>query len=148
MCNEINDLTRAEKKRLRFIDKELRRWRKLLMLDPIWNIKTISIDDEEMAGRAAFVDLGSAEYYQATVGVTRFLLSEVDDETFVTIACDIGAHEMFHIVTADYHRAAIVAAGENEALRSHIDYMYEQFTSRMTVALCKMDKRIRKFDKE
>lgn len=142
MCEELEDLKRSEKKRLRLIEKELTRWRRLLMLDPMWDVDAVAVSDEAMAGRTAFVDLGSAEYYQATVGVTRYLLSEAEEKLFDNTSKDIGVHEMLHLMTADYHRAAIEAVGKNKALRNQLDYRYEQFISRMTAVLRKMDKRI------
>lgn len=147
MCEE-SSLTRAEKKRLRRIEKELKRWKRILMLDPMWDIDAVAVDDEAMDGRTAFVDLGSAEYYQATVGVTRFILSGAEESLFVKASQDIGVHELVHLMTADYHRAAIEAVGKNQALRKQIDYRYEQFISRMTAVLRKLDSRIRELEEE
>lgn len=141
-------LTRAEKKRLRQVEKTIRRWRRILMLDPMWDIDAVAVDDESMQGRTAFVDLGSAEYYQATVGVTRFLLSDAEEDLFLKAMQDIGAHELVHLMTADYHRAAVESAGKNKALRKQIDYRYEQFISKMTAVLLKLDKRIRELEEE
>lgn len=130
-------LSRTEKRRVKQFVKAVERWKEMLQLDPAWTFQLEVFDD---GNRAGFLDLGTSEYYEGRLGVGRRFLDASDDpETSDAMLSYIACHEMLHAMTADYHRAALNAAGENEAMCRELDYRYEQVLSKLTDVLTGLD---------
>jgi len=131
------NLSGAEKRRVKRFVKAVERWKEMLQLDPAW---TFQLEVFENGNRAGFLDLGASEYYEARLGIGRQFLDATDDPESSDAALSyIACHEMLHAMTADYHRAALNAAGENEAMRRELDYRYEQVLSKLTDVLTGLD---------
>jgi len=126
-------LSANERKAKRVFEKAVKYWRKVLLIDPIWTFKVEVVEDDEMGCSSANVNIGSAEYYIACVGIARGLLSE--EENLEAVASHVACHEMLHIATADYQRAAVTAAGENYEMQEELRYRYEQLVSRLSMIL-------------
>lgn len=127
-------LTSEERRAKRVFEREIKRWCKILLIDPIWSIRANIIEDEEMGGGDASVDIGTAEYYVANLNIARCLLSLEEEELSFT-AANVACHELLHIATADFQRAALVAAGENNQMQEELRYRYEQLVSRFSIIL-------------
>lgn len=128
---ERKPLTRNEKKSVKRFIKHVERWKTLLQLDPAWAFNLEIFEDPTKAGA---LDLGAAEYYDANLGLGRHIL-DTDEEDLEDVLSFIACHEMLHAMTADYHRAALNAAGDNEPMKREIDYRYEQLVSKLTTVL-------------
>jgi len=134
-------LTTCEKKAKRLFERELKRWRNILLIDPIWTFKLTILEDEEMEHGDANVDIGQSEYYLAHINVSKHLLS-LNEEQLEQTAAHVACHEMLHIAMADYQRAALVAAGDNKQMREELDYRYEQLVSRLSMILLDFDSEV------
>jgi hypothetical protein len=127
-------LTAEERKAKRIFSKAVRRWYRILLIDPIWTVGVSIDEDETMDHGDAYVDIGTAEYYMANIHVSRSLLS-LPAQELEQVASSVMCHELLHVVTADFHRAALVAAGDNEKMQEELRYRYEQFVSRFSMIL-------------
>ena len=131
-------LSAREKSALRLLHRELVRWKALLRLDPLWDLDAMVVEDDQIGGRTAGVDIGTSEYYFARLYIARSVLSlrgEVLADTIRHVAC----HELMHLVSCDYQRAVHTAVGKNVKLDEEIEYRYEQFVSRLEHVLLAMD---------
>jgi hypothetical protein len=131
-------LTKDERKAKKIFEREIKHWLKVLMIDPIWTIRVNVAEDEDMCHGDASVDIGASEYFVANLNITRCLLSLKKTELMMT-AASVACHEMLHIATADYQRAAIVAAGGNAKIQEELRYRYEQMISRFSMILIKLN---------
>jgi hypothetical protein len=147
-CNEqlapvdLRDLSPVQKASFRTLEKELKRWKRLLKMDPIWEIYILVLPEEQMGEAAAATDIGESEYYRGTIFVKRESLDVEEKERFDEMR-RIACHELLHASTSDYQRAALTAAA-NARGQKEIAYRYEQMVVRMTAALCAMDDARRK----
>jgi len=131
-------LTSDERKAKRVFEREIRRWLRILLIDPIWTIRVNVAEDEDMGRGDANVDIGTAEYYVANLNITKCLLSLKEAELVAT-AASVACHELLHIATADFQRAALVAAGGNTKMQEELRYRYEQLVSRFSMILLNLD---------
>lgn len=127
-------LTAEERKARRVFDKAVRRWYNILLIDPIWTVGVVVDEDETMEHGDAYVDIGTAEYYVANVHISRSLLS-MSSKKLEKVAQRVACHELLHITTADFQRAALVAVGDNEKMREELRYRYEQLVSKLSMIL-------------
>ena len=131
-------LTLDERKAKRVFEREIKRWRSILLIDPIWTIRITIAEDENMEHGDASIDIGTAEYYVTNINITRGLLSLKNVQLKMT-ATNVACHELLHIATADYQRAALVAAGENVQMQEELRYRYEQLVSKFSMILIDFD---------
>lgn len=127
-------LTAEERRARRVFDKAVRRWYRILLIDPVWTVGVAVNEDGEMEHGEAYVDIGTSEYYMANVCIARSLLS-LPAKELEKVASSVACHELLHIATADFQRASIVAAGDNEKMQEELRYRYEQLVSRLSMIL-------------
>jgi hypothetical protein len=127
-------LTSEERRARRVFDKAVRRWYRTLLIDPVWTVGVVVIEDEGMRHGDAFVDLGSAEYYAANVHISRSLLS-LPAKELERVASSVACHELLHVATADFQRGVLTATGDNEKMQEELRYRYEQLVSRFSMIL-------------
>lgn len=127
-------LTAEERRAARVFDKAVKRWYRTLLIDPVWNVGLVVLDQDEIKHGDAYVDLGSSEYYTATICISRALLS-LPPKELEKVASDVVCHELLHVLTADFQRAAITATGDNEKMQEEMRYRYEQVVSRLSMIL-------------
>lgn len=140
-------LTAGERKAKRCFEREIKRWRRILLIDPIWTFQVVVAEDEDMEQGDANVDIGTSEYYIARISLSRGMLSLENDELEMT-ATNVAAHELLHIATADYQRAALVAAGDNVQMQEELRYRYEQLVSRFSMILMDFDSQFEEGSKD
>jgi hypothetical protein len=140
-------LTAGERKAKRCFEREIKRWRRILLIDPIWTFQVVVAEDEDMEQGDANVDIGTSEYYIARISLSRGMLSLENDELEIT-ATNVAAHELLHIATADYQRAALVAAGDNVQMQEELRYRYEQLVSRFSMILMDFDSQFEEGSKD
>lgn len=131
-------LTVDEKKAKKVFEREIKRWRRILLIDPIWVFQMIITDDEDMEHGDASIDIGGAEYYIADFNIARGMLSLTGDSLRFA-ATNVACHELLHIATADYQRAALIALGDNAQMKDELRYRYEQLVSRFSMVLMDFD---------
>lgn len=131
-----------QKAAFKIFERELKRWKKLLKMDPLWEIYVLILPEEQMGDAAAAADIGESEYYKANILVRQTALDVGEEDRFAEMR-RIACHEMLHVSTADYQRAALTAAA-NARGRQEISYRYEQMIVRMTAVLTAMDDELRK----
>lgn len=124
------NFNKKEKKLLKIADEFVDKWRKILNLDPLWELDISVFDDEMMPGALARVDVSGAEYFMATIELSYDMLDMKEDE-FKEKINEVICHELLHVVSIDYYRTAQLSAGENDAIQKELRYRYEQFTSRL-----------------
>jgi hypothetical protein len=139
--------TAGERKAKRCFEREIKRWRRILLIDPIWTFQVVVAEDEDMEQGDANVDIGTSEYYIARISLSRGMLSLENDELEIT-ATNVAAHELLHIATADYQRAALVAAGDNVQIQEELRYRYEQLVSRFSMILMDFDSQFEEGSKD
>jgi len=127
-------LTAHERKAGKVFTKAVRKWYRKLLIDPVWTVNVVIVDDGDMLHGAACVDIGAAEHYTADIYVSRSLLSLPENE-LKKVACETACHEILHLLTADFQRGIIVATGDNDKLRDELRYRYEQVVSRLSMIL-------------
>jgi len=150
-----DELTRKEAKRVRAFRKELEHWKEILMMDPLWDIRLSVVSDDskafsksavERSGKKfikrSFCDLSKTEYYSGDIGLARSALSVPESEA-EHMRRDTMSHEMIHFLTADYHRAALAAAGGDQRVINELAYRYEQLVVRIAAIVCALDAEIR-----
>jgi hypothetical protein len=146
MCNydpiEKEELTHQEQARFNAFKKEVDHWFKMLLIDPLWNVDLVVMDDEAMGEKTAYADIGRSEYWHGEIGIAREAL-ETPLKEASELRQSIISHEMLHILTADYHRACITAAGKDERLQEEIIYRYEQLICKLSKILSNMDTALR-----
>lgn len=140
-------LTPSEKKARRCFEREIKRWRRILLIDPIWTFQVSIAEDEDMEQGDASVDIGTSEYYLARINISRGMLS-LENEDLVIAATNVACHELLHIATADYQRSALVAAGDNVQMQEELRYRYEQLVSRFSMILMDFDEQFEEETKE
>lgn len=147
-CNEqlapidLRDLSPPQKASFKVLEREFKRWKKLLKMDPLWEIYLLVLPEEQMGDAAAATDIGESEYYRATIFVRQTAL-DVEEKDRAIEMRRIACHELIHASTADYQRAALTAASNNRG-RQEISYRYEQMVVRMTAALTAMEDALHK----
>jgi len=134
-------LTKRDRQLLKSAEKLVKRWRKHLQLDPLWDIGVEIVDDDEMEGAIARVDTSNSEYFVATIEITNGLLHLPEDK-FLSTMNELVCHELIHLVMIDFFRTAQLAAGEEETLNRELRYKFEQFTSRFQHAFIELDKQL------
>jgi hypothetical protein len=140
-------LTAGERKAKRCFEREIRRWRRILLIDPIWTFQVSIAADEDMEQGDANVDIGTSEYYLARINISRGMLSLENGELEMA-ATNVACHELLHIATADYQRAALVAAGDNAQMQEELRYRYEQLVSRFSMILMGFDSQLEEETKD
>jgi hypothetical protein len=135
-----SDLTDKEKRNLRVFERALKKWRKILLIDPIWDISLVVVEDDIMEDGLAAVDMSLTEYFSAIVMVKQSILSRCQKD-IKEIADEVARHELIHIITADYQRAIISALGKKDALLNQINYVYEQVVFRLGEVVKKLGKK-------
>jgi hypothetical protein len=149
MCDfsvvEMDELSPKEKRRLEAFKEEIRHWHQVLLLDPFWRVGVAVLEDDDsmMDGRTAYADIGRSEYLEAEIGISRKILG-LSLNAAAGIRRETMAHEMLHLFTADYHRAAVAAAGNDSRLHEELTYRYEQLITKLSRILCSMDDEIQK----
>lgn len=147
-CNEqlvpidLRDLSPPQKASFKVFERELKRWKKILKMDPLWEIYLLVLPEEQMGDAAAATDIGESEYYRATVFVRQTALDVEEKDRFSEMR-RIACHELVHASTADYQRAALTASSNNRD-RQEISYRYEQMVVRMTAAFTAIDDTLRR----
>ena len=146
MCNyepiEEENLSQVERARLEAFKKEINHWFKLLLIDPLWEIDLVVLEDEAMGEKVAYADISRAEYWHGEIGIARHLL-EVPIKEAAELRQGVISHEMLHILTADYHRACIAASGKDQRLQDEMIYRYEQLICKLSSSLSKVDTALR-----
>jgi hypothetical protein len=126
-------ITKKDRKLIRVVEKTISKWRKILHLDPLWEIHVTIVDCMQMEGNLARVDALGTEYYVANLDINESFL-QVDEEYFMEKIEQIVCHELLHLVAVDFYRSAILASGKNEHMKEELKYRYEQFTTRLEKA--------------
>jgi ribosomal protein L29 len=139
----ILTLSREDKRLVKIIENVVKKWKKQLQLDHLWNIEIEVVDSEEMEGAVARVDTSNSEYFVATIEVTHALL-QLPQERFFTTINEVVFNELVHLVMIDFYRTAQLAAVDNEKISKELRYKYEQFTSRFQRAFVDLDKQTAK----
>jgi len=106
----------------------LEKWRNIMNVDPMWTIKIQPVNNLEES--LAFLSMTRAANYQAKICVNYDVFS-YHAETFMSEMELIMCHELIHLVTEDFMRTAMLAAGYNRKLIDELKYKYEQLTSRL-----------------
>lgn len=138
-------INKSDRIRTKFIKKVILKWRKALLLDPIWLISIDIIDTEIMDRAFARVDTSNAEYFVATLEISDTLL-QLDDKEFEFVINEVACHELIHLVMIDFVRSAQLVAGNNKKMCDELRYKYEQFTSRFQRAFMGLDEHIGKLE--
>ncbi len=136
------DLTQQEQARYKAFQKEVQHWFKILLIDPLWEVDLVVMGDEVMGEKAAYADISRSEYWHGEIGIARESLDIPLKEAALTRQ-SIISHEMLHILTADYHRASLTAAGKDEKLQDELIYRYEQMICKLSSILSRMDTALR-----
>jgi len=131
--------------RRKFITKVINKWKKVLLLDPIWLLSIDMVDSEEMGQAFARVDTSNAEYYVATLEISDVLMG-LDDKEFEFVINEVACHELIHLVMIDFVHSAQLLAGNNKKMCDELRYKYEQFTSRFQRAFMGVDEYIEKLE--
>lgn len=134
---EVSALSRDERATLAVLKKQVRRWRRILKMDPLWSIDIAILPDEHMGAAAAAADIGEAEYYSCPLFIRRSMLALKKEADRTRDMRRIACHELLHAATADHQRAAVAAAPVS--MRQEIMYRYEQLVVRMTAAFLALD---------
>lgn len=124
------NFSKKEHRLLDIAESIIDEWREILHLDPLWRIDVNIFDDESIPGAYARVDASTTEYFFATIEISYDML-QMKEADFIVKMNDAAAHELLHLLMIDYHHSAVLAAGDNEAMREELKYKYEQFTSRL-----------------
>ena len=136
-------LSSQDRKVLSKANALVKKWSKILCLDPIWNVEVSLLTNDEMESGLARIDTSSAEYYEVVIELNH-LLSQLDEdllnEELETAIC----HELVHLILIDFFRTAQVAAGEQDGLIRELIYKYEQITSRLQKSFLSLIKKERK----
>lgn len=132
-------LSDKEKLYLKAAQRVIEEWREVMEIDPLWEISTDIIEDEECNGNAkGAVDIGSAQYYRAPILLCERIF-ELDEEEFMaTLNDDIIPHELTHLVAVDFFRTALMIAGDNQEIKQELRYRYEQFVVRLCRIITKL----------
>jgi hypothetical protein len=130
-------LTEKEKSFLEVAKRVIEEWRDIMDLDPIWDISTEIIEDEDEGAKGA-INIGKTQYYKASILLCENLFDLEEEEFLAKLSDNVVPHELTHLVAADFFRTALLAAGENEHLRSELRYKYEQFTIRFARIIAKL----------
>lgn len=125
-----------ERKAFKIFRDAIKRWRKILLIDPIWDIGVVIVEEQDRG--EASVDIGATEYYVANINICRMLLS-LEDKDLVIAADNVASHELLHVLSADYQRAALIAAGGNTKMQEEMRYRYEQLISKLSMVLMELD---------
>jgi hypothetical protein len=121
-------LSKQELKTLEKAQDIVEEWRSILNIDPIWDIQVRVLFRSDMAGRRAFINLTRASKYIADIVIDYGLLAQED---FIIEMEEIAAHELLHVVTEDFMRTAILAAGNNKKLAEELRHKCEQLINRL-----------------
>ena len=143
---EESDLSANEKASFKVLKKECVRWKRILKMDPIWDIYAVVLPDEQMGLAAAATDIGEAEYFRCTIFVRKSALDLSKDNARFKEMRRIVCHELLHASTADYHRMALAIC--QPKMRPELDYRYEQLVVRQTAAFVAIDDALRKKKKD
>ncbi len=127
--------------------KIISKWKKILKIDPIWEIEISALNSTEMSDAAARIDVSNSEYYRVYIDVNENLFLE-DEKEFVKIINRVACHELIHLATADYHRTSALFAQENDQLKNELVYKYEQLTTKFEKILLEMQDRVEKLEKD
>jgi hypothetical protein len=138
-------MTKSDRIRAKFIRKVILKWRKILLLDPIWLISIDIVETEIMDRAFARVDTSNAEYFVATLEISDSLL-QLEDKEFEFVINEVACHELIHLVMIDFVRSAQLVAGNNKKMCDELQFKYEQFTSRFQRAFMGVDEYIEKLE--
>lgn len=121
-------LSEDDHKLLDLAYKIVEKWRTIMNVDPIWQITIQVVKD--MDESIAFLKMTHAANYRAKICIHYDLFSN-EEATFLSEIELIVCHELLHLVTEDFMRTALLAAGYNRKLIDELRYKCEQFTSRL-----------------
>jgi hypothetical protein len=107
----------------------IKKWSKILLLDPLWNITVEFYEDLDMENALARLDTSMSEYYKAILEISSDLFL-IEVELFKKKMDSIICHELLHILMLDFYRASVLMA-ENEKIKNELRYRYEQTTTRL-----------------
>jgi len=142
----MKDLSPNEKATFKVLTKEFARWKRILKMDPIWEIYAVILPDEQMGTAAAATDIGESEYYRCTIFVRRETLDLSKEADRFNEMRRIACHELLHASTADYQRMALVTCPPK--VREELNYRYEQMVVRQTAAFLAQDDMMRRKKKQ
>jgi hypothetical protein len=151
-CNETlstldtRDLSPNEKATFKVLTQELRRWKRILKMDPLWEIYAVVLPNEQMGAASAATDIGESEYYRCTIFVRHEVLDLAKESDRFREMRRIACHELLHASTADYQRMAIVTCSPK--VREELNYRYEQMVVRQTAVLVAQDEKLRKKERK
>lgn len=135
--------SRSERRKLlKILKSKIKKWRKILFIDPIWEIEINILDAEIMENSLARVDFTEEDYFRIFIDVNESIL-KYSDEEIDQIANRVACHELIHSVSSDFQRIAMVAVRKNKQLMEELRFRYEQFTTRLEKAFLKMDKELK-----
>ena len=144
----------SERKLLSIARSLIKKWKSILLLDPIWSILVEVQYEEEMDGAVGRIDTGRVEYFSATIEISDVLMY-FEEEDMLHILETLICHELIHLVMVDFFRTAKLAAGKSKEMHEEINYKYEQFTSRLQQAFLKLNdknekvfKKLKSFNRE
>lgn len=124
------NLSDRERLYLKLTNKLIEEWKKVMQLDPVWEISADIIEDQN--GHKGAVNIGESQYYRAPLLLCEHLF-ELEEEDFLhEVDNKIVPHELTHLVAVDFFRTALLLAGDNEVLKEELRYRYEQFVVRIT----------------
>lgn len=130
--------TEKEKLFLKEAERVVEEWRKIMELDPIWELP-VDIMDESIENVKGAVNIVGSQYYKAPILLGEDLF-DLDEEEFIDEISDkIIPHELTHIIAVDFFRTALLLAREDKHMAEELRYRYEQFV----VRICKIVTKLR-----
>jgi len=127
-------LTKEDIKRLATVQAIIDDWRETLNVDPIWCIHVDVLPADQISNAVAKIDLRAGAHYHAKF-ILNYDVFSSDEDMFEEEIHKAVAHELLHIITEDFMRTAIVAAGKNKELIQELRHKYEQFISRLHISI-------------
>jgi hypothetical protein len=127
-------LSDDDRRLLELADRIVEKWRSIMNIDPIWKIDLVVCLSESMEESLAHINMSQAANYRADIKLDYDLLS-LDDSEFLSEIERVLCHELIHLMSEDFARTAMLAAGNDRKLAKELRHKYEQFTSRLQKTL-------------
>lgn len=122
-------LTDKEKLYLETAECVVEEWKKIMQLDPIWDIP-VDIIEDEVEGVSGAINIGGSQYYKAPILLCEDLFELGEEEFLEEVGGKVVPHELTHLVAVDFFRTALMLAKDSEHLKEELRYRYEQFVTR------------------
>lgn len=136
---------RAVKSKLTSVTKWTKFWRKVLAVDPKWEIKVVADMDEDEEAWAS-LDCGAAEYWKVDLNVHKNL-AELEGREYAVKAGQCVLHELLHLTMWQYTSFASNIAGPK--LQPELTKLEEQVVQQLEHVLWKLvdtDKELKKYE--